>query len=147
MSCADGKRIGLHLSSPDKFWQALCRVLGRGDWIEAYPTRMDRVRAYGVLAEMLNAAFGTRPRGEWLRLLEAEDVPFSPENTLDELANDPQVAHLDVFYTVDHPKYGAIRASHRAVRVDGCRDVGARPPPDLGEHTDEVLAELRADPL
>jgi crotonobetainyl-CoA:carnitine CoA-transferase CaiB-like acyl-CoA transferase len=147
VSCADGKRIGLHLSSPDKFWQALCRVLGRGDWIEAYPTRMDRVRAYEVLAEMLSGAFGTRPRGEWLPLLEAEDVPFSPENTLDELASDPQVAHLDVFYTVDHPKYGLIRAPHRAVRVDGCRDVGARPPPDLGEHTEEVLAELRADLL
>lgn len=142
VSCADGKRIGLHLSSPDKFWQALCRVLDRGDWIEAYPTRMDRVRAYETLAGMLNVAFATRPRGEWLPLLETEDVPFSPENTLDELADDPQVAHLDVFYTVNHPKYGPIRAPHRAVRVDGCRDVGARPPPALGEHTDEVLAEL-----
>ncbi len=145
VSCADGKRIGLHLSSPDKFWQALCRVLDRADLIAAYPARMDRVRAYEALADTLNAAFARRPRGEWLPLLESEDVPFSPENTLDELADDPQVAHLDVFYTLEHPKYGPVRAPHRAVRVDGSRDVGARPPPDLGEHTDEVLEELRSD--
>ena len=75
---------------------------------------------------MLNAVFATRPRQDWLASLEAEDVPFAPEYSLDELADDPQIAHLDVFYTVEHPKYGAVRAPHRAVRVDGSREVGAR---------------------
>ncbi|MGY3547461.1 CaiB/BaiF CoA transferase family protein [Bradyrhizobium sp. USDA 4469] len=57
LSCADGKRIGIHLSSPDKFWVGLCNALGRQDWIAKFPTRMDRVRKYEEIAQQMNAEF------------------------------------------------------------------------------------------
>jgi crotonobetainyl-CoA:carnitine CoA-transferase CaiB-like acyl-CoA transferase len=141
VTCGDGRRIGLHLSSPDKFWRGLCRAIGRVDWIEAYPARLDRVRHYERLAEQMNAIFSTRPRAAWLPLLEAADVPFAPEHALDELAADPQIAHLDLFYELDHPRQGRVRAPHRPLRVDGDRAIAFRPPPELGEHSEEVLRE------
>jgi len=58
-------------------------------------------------------------------------------NELQDLESDPQIRHLDVFYEIEHPRYGKVKAPRRPVRIDGSRDVDFRPPPDLGEHTDE----------
>ncbi len=142
VTCADGKRIGLHLSSPDKFWQSLCKALDQPQWLTEYPARMDRVKHYEALAERFNAVFGQRPRAEWETLLAENDVPFAPELTLEELADDPQVRHLDVFHDTQHPRRGKGRAPHRAVRLNGARQASRRPPPELGEQSREVLREL-----
>jgi|SRR5579871_161094 len=142
LTCADGKRIGLHLSSLDKFWQALCEVIERPEWIERYPKRLDRVAHYETLARQLDGIFRTRPRADWMLRLEARDVPFAPELAMEDLESDPHVRHLGVFHELDHPRYGKVRSPHRAVRIDGRRDTTFRPPPDLGEHTDDVLQQL-----
>lgn len=147
VTCADGRRIGLHLSSPDKFWEELCRAIDRPDLMLRYPQRMDRVKDYETIADTLNSVFGERTRDEWLESLAQADVPFAPEHELDELAADPQIAHLAPFYTIDHPQMGPIASLHRPYRVDGSREIDFRPPPVLGEHTLEVLAEFgNADP-
>jgi crotonobetainyl-CoA:carnitine CoA-transferase CaiB-like acyl-CoA transferase len=142
LACADGKRIGLHMSSPDKFWAGLCQAVDKPEWIAKYPTRLDRVKHYDALAEELKAIFKTRKRIEWMQRLEEADVPFAPELELQDLEDDPQVQHLDVFYEVTHPKYGPVRAPHRPIRVNGDRNIDFRPPPDLGEHNEEVLKAL-----
>ena len=141
LTCKDGKRIGLHMSSPDKFWQGLCRVIGREDWVTLYATRMDRVKNYEALAFALNEIFRTRDRDEWIPLLEREDVPFAPEHEVQDLESDPQVRHLGVFYELEHPKYGKLKAAPPPGRLDAARRIDFRPPPDLGEHTEEVLRE------
>lgn len=142
LACADGRRIGLHLSSPDKFWHGLCTAIGRPEWIADYPTRMDRVRAYEDLALKLGEVFKTRTRDQWVSTLEAHDVPFAPELALEELQDDPQLRHLDVLHELEHPRHGKLRSIRRPVRIDGQRGQKVRPPPDLGEHTDEVLNEF-----
>ncbi len=55
-----------------------------------------RVKNYDALYAELTAAFQTRPRADWLRLLEAKDVPSGPINTIDEVFADPQVVALDM---------------------------------------------------
>jgi crotonobetainyl-CoA:carnitine CoA-transferase CaiB-like acyl-CoA transferase len=142
VTCADGRRIGLHLSSPDKFWEELCRAIDRPDLKQRYPSRMDRVRHYETLADILNSVFAERTCDEWVEVLGHSDVPFAPENKLDELAVDPQIAHLAPFYTIDHPQMGPISSLHRPYRVDGSREIDFRPPPVLGEHTREVFEEF-----
>ncbi|WP_296557139.1 CaiB/BaiF CoA-transferase family protein [Pigmentiphaga sp.] len=141
LTCRDGRRIALHLSSPDKFWRGLVQAIDRPDLLAAYPARHDRVAGYDELARTLAEVFAEREREYWLPRLEAHDVPFTPERTLDELDQDPQVRHLDVFYTQQHPRHGTLRAAHRAVRYDGDHDSNFLPPPDLGEHSEEVLRE------
>jgi len=73
--------------------------------------------------------------------LEAADVPFAPIQTIPEVIDDPQVAHLDTFYEEQHPTEGRNLGIYRPVLIDGKRDT-VPPAPTLGEHTDAVLTDL-----
>jgi crotonobetainyl-CoA:carnitine CoA-transferase CaiB-like acyl-CoA transferase len=145
VTCADGLRIGLHLSSPPKFWQGLVAAIGAPELLTRYPDRMARTQRYEELAADLARLFAAQPRAHWLPLLEANDVPFAPEHRLQDLPDDPQVQHLDVFYETVHPQQGPVRAAHRPMRFDGDHRSDFRPPPTLGEHTGEVLREAGLD--
>jgi len=142
LTCQDGQRIALQMSSPDKFWKGLAAVIESPDLLARYPDRKSRVASYDAIGRELAAVFATRPRSEWLDRLAQHDVPFAPERRLSELDQDPQAQHLDLFYDLDHPTAGKVRSVHRAIRCDGSREIDFRPPPTLGEHTAEVLAGL-----
>ena len=141
--CKDGKCVGVHMSSLDKFWQAFCRAIEHEDWITRYAKRQDRVKHYEQIAFQLKDIFKERTRAEWIERLAREDVPFAPELGVQDLEHDAQVKHLGTIYELEHPKHGRVRAQHRPAKVDGSREIDFRPPPDLGEHTEEILAELR----
>jgi crotonobetainyl-CoA:carnitine CoA-transferase CaiB-like acyl-CoA transferase len=142
LTCGDGGRIALQMSSPDKFWQGLAAVIESPDLLQRYPDRKSRVANYEAIGRELATVFATRPRAEWLERLAQHDVPFAPENRLSELAEDPQAQHLGLFYELEHPTAGPVRSVHRAIRCDGSREIDFRPPPTLGEHTREVLDSL-----
>lgn len=142
VECKDGKRVGLHMSSPDKFWEALTRAMNRPDLLQKYPDRMSRVRRYEEVGRDFAAEFRERTRDEWMKALEENDVPFAPERKIPELEDDAQVKHLNLFYELEHQRYGKLKGMRRPATFDGQREATLRPPPDLGEHTDEVLREF-----
>lgn len=142
LACRDGKRVSLHLSSPDKFWAQLAAAVERPDFVERYPDRATRAERYGEIARELAAIFATRDRLEWMARLEANDVPFAPVLSIPEVIDDPQVRHLGVVNEITHPLVGVRRGVNRAVRFDGDNRSAFRPVPRLGEHTDEILREL-----
>jgi crotonobetainyl-CoA:carnitine CoA-transferase CaiB-like acyl-CoA transferase len=146
LTCKDGRRIGIHLSTPDKFWQNLCAAIDRSDLASRYAARAERVTQYEAIAAELDGVFRTRTRDDWMARLEAADVPFAPEHEIEDLEHDPQVRHLGVFYEVKHPSHGRLRATHSPVRIDAARTVDPRPPPDLGEHSEEILREAGITP-
>jgi len=119
--CRDGLPLAVHLSSPEKFWTALARVAGRED-LQAdprYRTRSDRIRNYDDLRRELAPIFGSGPRDDWLSRLRQADVPSAPVHAIDQAFGDPLVRDL----------------------------IGpALPAPALGQHTDEILAELGHGP-
>lgn len=145
VTCRCGRRIGIHLSSPEKFWQSLLDAIERPDLAQAYPDRMSRVQGYDAIAAELGAVFATADRDTWMARLQQHDVPAAPELRLDELEDDAQVRHLGIFYQMEHPEYGAVRAANRAIRYDGDNGSGFRVPPAFGEHSVELLREAGFD--
>ena len=148
MKCADGKLLAVHLSSPEKFWQGVTAAFQvehmRDD--PKYAGRMERIENYFSMTAEFKKAAATQPRHYWMPRLEENDVPYAPILNLPEVFDDPQVKHLDTFYTVTHPNEGKQTFARRPVYVDGSRDDQPMiPPPQLSEHTEEVLSELGFD--
>jgi len=140
----DGGPFVVHLSSPPKFWSGLTNAGGRPDLFEdpRFVDRVARIRNYDELAAILGEIFRTAPRAEWLAKLEANDVPAGPINRFDEVFADPGVEALGMVRTVTHPTFGPMRLVSGPVTVSGHDEDSIAPPPLLGEHTDQVLAEL-----
>ena len=148
MKCADGKLLAVHLSSQEKFWQGVTAAFGlehmRDD--PRYADRMLRIANYFDMGAEFKQAAATQSRDYWMPRLEENDVPYAPINRLPDVFDDPQVKHLDTFFEVEHPEEGKQTFSRRAVYIDGSRDdQPKRPPPQLGEHTAEILGELGLD--
>ncbi len=145
---SDGKPFVVHLSSPSKFWQGLCRVAGRSEWIEnpRFKDKADRRKAYDTLCAGFQDVFATRPRSHWLEALLAADVPSAPIYTLDEALADPQVRHLDMVRELPHPKLGKVKLINGAVTFSDTPMEIKSPAPRHGEHTAEVLARIGMKP-
>jgi crotonobetainyl-CoA:carnitine CoA-transferase CaiB-like acyl-CoA transferase len=144
LPCADGKWIALHMSSPPKFWEGLARAIERPTLFEdpLYADREARIRHQDTLIELLTGIFRTQPRAEWCRRLEALDVPHAPMYDTDEVPEDPQAKHLQLFVDAPHPAHPGQR--WRTVRsplsFDGERALEVTAPPLLGDHD----AQLRS---
>jgi len=86
--------------------------------------------------------FAARTRSAWMERLSIQDVPSAPVHSIPEAMNDPEVEHLRLFYSYEHPRFGRFTGMHRSARIDGERENDPLPPPALGEHSDAVLAEV-----
>jgi crotonobetainyl-CoA:carnitine CoA-transferase CaiB-like acyl-CoA transferase len=140
LECADGKWIALHMSSPEKFWQGLATAMERSDIFqdERFASRLTRVEHQEALMHVLAGIFRERDRAEWCRRLEAQDVPHAPMYATDEVPNDPQARHLQLFVDAQHPVMGEFRTVRSPVSFDGERSLEVTAPPLLGEHNDEL---------
>jgi crotonobetainyl-CoA:carnitine CoA-transferase CaiB-like acyl-CoA transferase len=137
----------LHMSSPDKFWTALFRVVGKPEWSddERFNNRHARMQNYDLLSEGLQDVFGRGRREDWLRRLIGADVPAAPLNTLDEVFTDPQVKEYGFPTVLSHPQMGEVKMVGNAVNMSRTPPTIDRPPPILGEHSNDVLTSLGYD--
>lgn len=105
-----------------------------------------RVRHRELLVPLLAAVMKTRARADWLAALEASKVPCGPINGLDEVFADPQVRHRGMTATVQHPLAGPLELVASPLKLSATPPALRRAPPLLGQHTDEVLAEIGLAP-
>ena len=142
--CKDGRLIAIHLSSQPKFWEGLLTALERGDLATdaRFDSREKRIENYVALRAELGKTFAMRPRDEWMQRLESEDVPYAPVHNVEDVIDDAQVRHLGTFYQQKHPKEGEVWGINPPVFIDGERPGPMRPPPVLGEHSEQILGEL-----
>jgi len=143
LPCAGGKWIALHMSSPPKFWQGLATAIERPTLFDdpRFATREARIAHQPELIELLSAIFRGQERAEWCRRLESLDVPYAPVYDTDEVPEDPQARHLQLFVDAVHPAHpeGARwRTVRSPVSFDGERALEVTAPPLLGDHN-EVL--------
>ena len=119
-------------------------MIGRPDLVDdpRFTTNEARVRHRDVLVPILEEAFATRPASSWLSALAAAGVPVAPVRSIDEVFTSPEGGRA--LQPVDDPVRGTLRLIADPIRVDGERLPSRRPPPRLGEHTQEILRELEA---
>ena len=79
---------------------------------------------------------------EWHKLLDREDIPNGPMRTLQELLHDPYLTETGFFHHYEHPTEGAAVTTAIPVNFSQTPANLHRPPPCLGEHTQEVFAEI-----
>jgi len=140
----DGLPFVIHLSSPEKFWRGLLEAVGKKEWAEdaRFRDRKGRTENYDLLTGLLQSIFSGGRREEWLRRLQAHDVPCAPLNTLGEVFDDPQVREYGFPIEVEHPRMGKMRLVGSGVELSRTPPGIKMPPPTLGEHTGEVLGAL-----
>ena len=128
----------------DQLFAKLCKVLGIPEIAEdaRFKTNPLRVKNRKECISVLAPILKTKKRDEWIKLLNAESIPCTPINTMDEVFTDPQVLHRNMLVEVDHPTAGKIKMVGVPVKYSEAEAVIRRPPPVLGEHTREVLNEI-----
>ncbi|MGH2445421.1 MAG: CaiB/BaiF CoA transferase family protein [Thermoleophilaceae bacterium] len=116
----------------------LLRTLDLTDADARFATNADRLRHHAELTAWLGRAISRRPRDELVEELTDADVPAGPVRSVGESVTSLEEAHVDGWVA----ETGGMRLAPSPLRVDGVRAPIRRPPPRLGQHTDEILTEL-----
>jgi crotonobetainyl-CoA:carnitine CoA-transferase CaiB-like acyl-CoA transferase len=145
LECGDGLWIALHMSSPEKFWQGLAKVIEFPELFDdpRFATREARIGNQDALAVVLSERFRRRDRATWCQRLQAEDVPHAPLYDTREAMEDPQARHLQLKVSAPHPDGGEWHTIRSPVSFDGQRALEVTAPPLLGADNDAIVKPIR----
>jgi crotonobetainyl-CoA:carnitine CoA-transferase CaiB-like acyl-CoA transferase len=143
---ADGHII-LAVGNDGQF-RKFCAVAGCPEWAadDRFARNAERVRHRDILVPLLAERMRQRSKQDWLSALEAAKVPCGPINGLDEVFADPQVIERGMTAPINHPLNAGLRLVASPLKLSATPVSVRYPPPLLGEHTDQVLAEAGLSP-
>ena len=137
---ADGHLVVMCMK--EKFWKALCEVLGREDLLDD-PRFLGFDARYAHRDELLPivaAELAGETTDEWLAKLRGR-VPVAPVYSVEEALADEHAIARDLIVTLEHPEYGVLRQVGNPIKIAGV-EPSYRRAARLGEDTDDVLATL-----
>ena len=127
----------------DAIYKRFCAVMGREDWLT--DPQFDSPRKRSVNRDAMNAQIEaitrTRSSNEWIAAFNEAGVPAGYIYAIDEVFADPQVRHLGMAAPAKHPKLGDIELVAQPIKLSAAEFTVRSATPELGEHTNEVLAE------
>lgn len=144
----------------DRLFGILCDKLGKPEWASdpKYITNADRVKHRDELEDMIEAITVTKTTDEWLQVLEGCGMPYARINDVQQTlehehgkrfddirrksANKRIVQARNMVTEVDHPDCGPMKLVSPPVKYSFSEPSIRSPPPTLGQHTDELLAEV-----
>ena len=128
----------------ERQWPRFCEAIGLRELAvdPRFASNADRVTNRVELQAILQQRLASRSTGEWVAALEAADVPCGPVLTVREALESPAAEALGAHRTVEHPVLGAVDQVAPPFEIDGAALPLGLAPPLLGEHADEILAEL-----
>ncbi len=137
---ADGQFITIGIVREQHFWHRLCEILGLGHLADL--DLDERLRRADELRRVLRTTFLSKPAAQWHWLLDGQDVPYAPIPDLRSLFSLPQFLARGLFQDVTAADGSTSRQVRLPMSFSGMESGPAGPPPLLGQHTREVLAEL-----
>ncbi len=140
---SDGLAFVVHMSVPEKFWRGLLDALERPDLADdpRFATREARVANYDELDAELKAITETAPRAHWLRRLEELGIPHGPLNSVADLFEDPQIAHMGLIGSLTAPDGTDVRVPLPSTRFERSGTPPLRYAPLLGQDNAELAEQ------
>jgi formyl-CoA transferase len=134
-------------ASGNKIWERCARALGRDDLLadERYKTAGGRSQHRDELNAELEKTTRTNTTAHWVAALNEGGVPCGPIYKVDEMFADPQVQHLGLAQTSEDSAGREVAYVSQPIRLSRTPSKIVAHPPELGEHTDAILAEYGLD--
>ena len=127
-----------------KIWERFCQAVD-AQWLAAhadYATAAARLKHRDALNAEIDKILSRRPSADWVDALNEAGVPCGPIYSIDQVFSDPQVEHLGIAQSVVRPNGETLNVVGQPVTLSRTPSAIASPPPEIGEHTEEVLKEF-----
>lgn len=128
----------------DAQWRRFCAVADLEEYVDRpdLATNALRVKNMSTTVALVQTKMKTKTLSQWLACLSQSGVPAAPIHKLSEALAHPQVAARGLIVQTEHPTVGTLQQIGLPIKFQDQDRRAQRPPPLLGEHTQEVLAEL-----
>ncbi len=128
----------------DRLWQAAAPVFAHPEWLDdpRFATATERLVNREDLIGEMEAVTRTEPVAHWLERLHEAGVPAGPVSTYAEALDDEHTLAREMVVETEHADAGTIKMLGIPVKLSDTPGAVRRPPPRLGEHTEEILGEL-----
>ncbi len=128
-------------------WDRLCDVLDAPDMHDHpnYATGRARSENRNSVNAQIEEYTVTKSSAEWIDVMTEAGVPCGPIYSIDEVFSDPQVEHVNMQHPVRHPVLGEMNLVGQAINFSRYKPKTGMPTPESGEHTDDILSELKFD--
>ncbi len=125
----------------DALWRRFCEAIERPELLAdaCFTSNALRCENRDALAGVLNEILSQDTAESWAARMDAAGVPCSPVNNIDDVLNLPQVAHRDMVVDMPRDDIPDLRLPGVAIKMSDTPGSVRTPPPDLGQHTAEVL--------
>ncbi len=141
---SDGHFVVAILTDREDTWLRFCDAIGVPELGKdhRFLDNLSRMDHYDALNAILQKAFREKPVAFWLDAISSAGLSCGPVNDMAAVAEDLQVRHRGMLATIPHKRLGTWRVANTPFRLSDSASGPAGPSPDLGEHTQQVLATL-----
>lgn len=124
-------------------FKRLCEAIGHPDLMAdpRFATTASRIENRQAVLGALDAIFATRTAEDWLARLDLADVPSSIVNDIAGALDNEQIRHRGMVREIDHPVSGTLKILTNPIRLSETPIEDYSAPPQVGEHTEDILAE------
>ena len=132
----------------DQLWQRFCQHVDRSDLVDdpRFKNNASRTNNHSELRAIMNKVLSQKDTARWVEELAKIGVPCGPVNTIDKVVEDPQIRARDMIVDLSTHFAGKVQIPGIPVKLSQTPGQVDEPAPMLGQHTEEVLANLLGIP-